>query len=163
MNAPKNGSPTLRQMENAPSPISRVIAFGYSDGPTEGVLQVGDGGEVYQFSLIDELEVGGSDSAEVRLFGLSRLPSQVFQKLVDVLSPYSKPQWPVWVPVWRFPDDVIRQEVDRQVGALHEGPGAVAWLVATSDLLGTLRLVKEVASTGLGTAKSQALEALQLE
>src|SRR5262245_10767151 len=53
MNTPLPICPGLREGNNYPSPVTRVLALGYYDGPTNGVLQCGDGGPVCKFNLIE--------------------------------------------------------------------------------------------------------------
>jgi hypothetical protein len=38
---------------NDPSPVSRVVVFGYSDGATDGVMELA-GGAVYRFDQVGE-------------------------------------------------------------------------------------------------------------
>jgi hypothetical protein len=107
------------------------------------VLQLGEGGEVYWFSLLEETRATDPDELDLRLFGLRPLPPQTLDQLADLLSQYIKPHWPVWVPLWRFPTEGIRMEIDSQVDALVEPAGPTAWKIATADLLGTLHQVQK--------------------
>jgi hypothetical protein len=141
-------SRSLHEGTNCPSPITRVLAFDYHDGPREGILQLGDGGEVYRFVLIEEIERTGPDADNVRVFGLSPLPPQTLDQITDLVSPYSKPRWPVWVPLWRFPTETIRQEIDSRVEALLEPVGPVVWRITTTDLVGTLQQVRACKGAG---------------
>ena len=50
MNTPLPG-PHLHEGRHFPSPVERILALGYYDGPTEGVLRCGTG-EVYRFGLL---------------------------------------------------------------------------------------------------------------
>jgi hypothetical protein len=142
-----NHSQSLQEGTNCPSPITHVIALGYYDGPTEGVLRLGESGEVYRFLLLDEIQPADPDAVDIRLFGLSRLPPQTWDSLIDMLSPYLKPHWPVWVPLWRFPTEAVRKQIDTQVDALLGSAGPVAWKVTTTDLLGTLQQVQRGTDT----------------
>jgi hypothetical protein len=134
----------LRVGENCPSPITRVLALGYTDGPTEGVLQFGEGGPVFRFSLIDEVREAAPDRDDLRLFGLSGLPVGTLDELTKLLSPYLEPRWPVWVPVWRFPTEEIQNDIEGRVDSLLGPGGPVVWLLSATDLLGTVRLVRKV-------------------
>jgi hypothetical protein len=134
----------LRAGNDYPSPITRILALGYYDGPTEGVLQVGDQGRIYRFTLIEEFPGGGEEGTDLRLFGLSPLPPGALGELTTILSPYAEPKWPVWVPLWRFPSDSIRREVEERIDRVLALAGPVQWQVTASDLMGTLRTVKEL-------------------
>jgi len=144
MDRARNHSQSLQEGTNCPSPITRVIAFDYYDGPREGVLQLGEGGEVYRFSLFDVIRPAPAhpEEEDIWLFALSRLPPQTWDRLIDLLAPYLQPRWPVWVPLWRFPTEAVRKQIDAQIDALLGSAGPVAWRVTTTDLLGTLQEVR---------------------
>jgi hypothetical protein len=114
------------------SPISKVLALGYYDGPTDGVLTCASG-EVFKFDLLDEVP------ADVRHYSLAPLPVEAWTALVNVISPYEPPRWPVWCPLWRFPSDV-RPEIERQVAAILQQAGQAQWLIEAEDLLGTIQV-----------------------
>ena len=133
MNAPLTLSPGLREGADYPSPVTRVLAFGYFDGPTEGVLQVGPDGEVYRFVMIDELPGQGADDTDLRSFALSPLAAESLDALVGVLaealSPSLPPNWSLWVPVWRFPSPAIQKDVESRVDHLLGPAGPAVWQV----------------------------------
>jgi hypothetical protein len=135
---------SLRVGSNYPSPITRILALGYSDGPTEGVLQVGDQGEVYRFAVVDQFPGQGDEGTDLRLFGLFPLPPGALGELVTILAPHAEPRWPVWVPLWRFPSDSIRREVEERVDRVLALAGPVQWQITASDLMGRLRTVKDL-------------------
>jgi hypothetical protein len=119
------------------------LVFGYYDGPTHGVLEVGGTGEVYRFELIDDQQDLGKD---VRLFELDPLPNDALNSLTSILSPYIKPAWPYWVVRWMFPSPEVQADVEAQVDEVLRQAGPVVWRVTTTDLLGTLNLVEKVGS-----------------
>jgi hypothetical protein len=114
---------------NDPSPITRVIALNYYDGPTLGVLQVGDGGSVYRFVLLDQRQVETDDEAELRVFGLYPLPADSLDRLASAVSPHVPPRWPVWCPHWQFPTDEIRQAVEAKTDDIVHRAGPLTWVV----------------------------------
>jgi hypothetical protein len=134
---------TFSEGRHLPSPVSRVLAFGYSDGPTDGVLQVGEAGPIYRFALTADQPDLGED---VRLFELASLPADTLDTLTTLLSPYARPHWPTWVPRWMFPGPQVQADVEARVEEVLRQAGPVAWRVATTDLLGVLDIVEKVAA-----------------
>jgi hypothetical protein len=149
MNAPLTLPGGLREGTDVPSPFTHVLAFGYYDGPTEGVLRVGPSGEVYRFVMTDELPPQGADETDLRTFTLSPLPPDTLDTLLGVLvralAPTFEPGWALWVPVWRFDSPAIQQEVESRVDQLLAPAGPAAWEVTAENLLGTLRSVRRLA------------------
>lgn len=81
------------ELRNVRSPFSRIIALGFYDGPTSGVLQCETCQTAYRFDLLD-----WNDDHDVRVFRLAALPPQAFAECVQVLAQAGPPRWPVWVP-----------------------------------------------------------------
>jgi hypothetical protein len=121
--------PGLREGVNDPSPITRVIALDWYDGPTGGVLQVGDAGPVYRFIMLDERQLESDDDTDLRVYGLYPLPADALTRLTDAIAPYMAPRWPVWFPVWKFPSDEIRQTVEAQTDGIINQAGPLTWVV----------------------------------
>ena len=66
MNPTETAPAEIREGTNDPSPIARVIALDWYDGPTDGVLQIGNDGPGYRFALLDVRQ--SADEADVRAF-----------------------------------------------------------------------------------------------
>lgn len=113
---------------NDPSPVSRVIAFGYYDGATDGVMEL-SGGLVYRFDWADE----SSEADLERRYTLRPLPVGSFERLAAVVGEHIEPHWPAWVPVWKFPTDEVRQDVERRVDAILDQAAEPTWQLTTSD------------------------------
>lgn len=125
----------LREGVNDPSPITRLIALGYQDGPTEGVLQMGEGGPEYRFVMLDQRQLDTNDNADVRVYGLYPLPADSIARLTEAISPHIDPRWPVWCPTWRFETDEIRDAVEAKTDDIVEQAGPLSWIVV-GDLSG---------------------------
>src|SRR5712691_7359586 len=111
----------------ATSPFTRIIALGFYDGPTSGVLQCETCARVYRFDILD-----WDDDHEVRVFRLAVLPSQSLDECVAIFAQTDAPRWPVWVPERsKLPSEEARESADRAVeGILHQAESAellVAW------------------------------------
>lgn len=111
--------------------IKQLIALGYYDGPTSGLVKiVVDGEERYfTFDLLswDELQ-------DKRVFGLSELVEQsLFDRIVELAGP---PRWPIWVPEWRFGSESIKataEQVVEQVKRIKPPSRAVMFAPASLD------------------------------
>jgi hypothetical protein len=116
----------LEKFPTAKSPFSRQVALGFYDGPTSGMVQCEVCSAVYRFLMMD-----WDDRQEVRVFSLASLPVQSLEQVIQTLSPYDPPSWPLWFPKWQFPSNDIRQSVDRRIDeilATAEPPRVVvAW------------------------------------
>src|SRR2546430_705384 len=83
------------------SPFSKIIALGWFDGPTSGVIQCGQCSASYKFNTVARDFSGNFDQAawdqgeEIRILTLAPLPMQGFERLVNVLLQEKVPNWPV--------------------------------------------------------------------
>jgi hypothetical protein len=98
----------------AGSPLGRIIALGFYDGPTAGVLECAACGTAYRFDMLD-----WDDDHRVRLFRLGALPPGAFDQCVEILARTDTPRWPVWVPWARSrPPDAGRERADQELQAI---------------------------------------------
>ena len=114
-----------------PTGCRRLLIFGYYDGATDGVLETASG-EVYRFDFVDE--VRDPDGRDRRTFLLRPLPADALDRLAAVIAPYIPPAWPDWLPIWRFPDDAVRAEVESQMDAILDEAGPERWEVTADGL-----------------------------
>jgi hypothetical protein len=119
-----------------PSKITKVLAHGWYDGPTDGVLECGTDGRVYRFTLLDEVRQWPTEAEDVRVFSLAPLPPTALRQLTEAYGRYFKPHWPAWVPVWSFPTAADREALERMTDQVLAQAGPAEWVIATSDLLG---------------------------
>lgn len=115
-----------------PSPVQRILALGFYDGPTEGVLQCGPG-RVYHFEIL----AWDPETQDVRVFSLAPMPPAACDRLAELFARREKPRWPMWVPSW-YED--LKEETD----AVLRQAGPVEWVVATEDLMGTILAAKRI-------------------
>lgn len=120
-----------REGANYLSPVQKILAFGYYDGPTDGVLQCGNT-QVFRFDLLAWEE----ETQDVRGFMLSPLAMEAWERLVALCSNYETPRWPLWL-CWR-------EELRQPIGEILRQAGDVEWVVATEDLLGEILRVKAI-------------------
>jgi len=91
----------------------QVIAFDWYDGPRAGVCSLSHPVAEFCFDLLDEKY--NPDGCDHRLFRLSELPLGSVEEILKALEELGSPLNPVWVPVWRFPNDATRQTAEQTV------------------------------------------------
>jgi len=149
MNTPLPICPGLREGNNYPSPVTRVLALGYYDGPTNGVLQCGDGGPVCKFNLIEGPFSTEDGLWDMRVFAVAPLPGSALALLTEGYSRFWAPLWPVWVPIWYFSDPADEQAMNQLTDEVLSQAGPVEWVIATTDLLTTVRAARSVTAEDL--------------
>ena len=128
----------LSRPSKGPSPFDRVIALGWYDGPTEGLVRCGACARVYRFDLLDSVD----EDRGIRLYSLAPVPTDTMDRLVDVLSPFMTPSWPMWAPLWKFPAEDDRIAVERAVNELMAKVAAPEFVIETAGLLDEIDSVK---------------------
>jgi|SRR5215217_991604 len=122
--------------------FGKLVAFGYNDGPTTGVVQSIDGTTDYCFDLI-AIDVDGLHDhdawdrrEDVRAFSLMELPPGSFERIVSTLSPVEEPTWPTWVPGVRRSSPIIDELIAREVIPILQAPKGQRYVLVAPDLLG---------------------------
>ncbi len=123
---------------NDPSPITRVIILDFYDGALGGVMEVAGGGGAYRFECVNV-----TAEEPHRAFDLRPLPAGSFDRLAGILGEHLDPRWPVWMPVWAFSTDDIREEVERRTDGILELAGEPRWRITTTDTVEFRSLVAE--------------------
>lgn len=118
--------------QNSPAQ-NRVLVLGYSDGPTDGILQFADGRN-FRFQMTH-------DTPEGRGFELSPLPPDALERHVALLEPHHVPRWPIWVPLWRFVSPALQRDIEAASDALlvETGHATSVVMVTNTETLATLR------------------------
>jgi hypothetical protein len=127
-----NGTMHPHQGPNRPATPPRIIVLGFYDGPTEGVIQFGDRGPVFQFTMPDEDRQLASQSDQ-REYAFQPLPPDALDRLAVTLARYLPPSWPVWIPLWRFPSPEVEQSISETIDAILAAAGPPQWRVKTSS------------------------------
>jgi hypothetical protein len=149
MNASLSTDPGLREGIHYPSAVTHVLALGYYDGPTNGVLQCGSGGPVYKFDLIEGPFSTEEGLWDMRVFALAPMPSNALAQLAEAYARFWAPRWPVWVPIWHFQDPADEQAMSRLTDDVLRRAGPAEWVIATTDLLSTIRAARVVTAEDL--------------
>lgn len=110
----------------------RVIAFDWYDGPREGVGSLTVPGGEFYFELLDERH--NPEGLDDRLFRLSELPPGSVEKVERAILELGRPINPVWVPVWKFSNEMARQKADQCVRNVHAQALRTSLVVWTRDM-----------------------------
>ncbi len=127
-----SSSLSWREGANYPSPVEKVLAFSFYDGPTDGVLRCVDG-QVYRFDLLAWEE----QTQDLRVFSLSPLAPAEWARLIALCSSHDFPRWPSWGFRWQEQLRQPIQDILRQASP-------VEWVIATEDLQGEILRVKAI-------------------
>lgn len=129
---------SLHEGVNPPSLVRRVVAWDWRDGPIEGLLQIGESGEVFYFRMLEEKPASG-DEDEIRVFGLYPVPSETLDHLTRTLGAYQQPRQPIWWVVWQFPSESITAQIDELVDSIKDNTGPLIWIIATTSSFDNIR------------------------
>ena len=133
MAAPINGEPGLHEGLNAPSRVSRIVALGFYDGATDGILQIGEQGPVYRFEVPEELDESVAVTSVERPFDLRPLPSDAIDRLVVLLAPHVPARWPFWFVRWPDIPEADKQALAAQIDSTLSEAGPAIWRITTPD------------------------------
>jgi len=121
----------LSRFPKGPSPFDRAIVLGWYDGPTEGLVRCGACKRIFRFVALDSVD----EDRGIRIYSLAPMPADSFERLIDALSPFMTPSWPMWVPRWEFPEEADRINIDRLVDDLIGRADAPELAITTPGLL----------------------------
>lgn len=130
----------LHEGRDYPSPFTKVLAWGYYDGPTHGVVVSEESGEVFKFDIL----TWDTSTQDLRVFSLSPLPGDALTRLTALYERFWKPLWPMWCPMWHFANESDQQEAERLSDEVRNEAGPEKWVIATTDLLGEIRVAKAI-------------------
>jgi hypothetical protein len=136
----------LRGPLKGPSPFDRAIVLGWYDGPTDGLVRCGACGRNYRFELLDSLD----EDHGIRLYSLAPLPADTMDRLVDALSSFMTPSWPMWAPLWRFPTEDDRIAVERAVDEPMARAAPPEFVITTTGFLDEIGDIKAVPADEVG-------------
>lgn len=105
-----------------------VVAFGYYDGPTEGIATAFGVGSRYYFKLI-----AWDGNQDERLYVTTTVDSRTYDRLIMLLSTHQPQQLTrVWIPDWVFRSDAHELEAENIISACRESlEGSTSFLLGT--------------------------------
>jgi len=138
-------TPCCQQLEafsDVKSPFSKIIALGFYDGPTSGIVQCEICSAIYKFEML-----GWDDDQEVRIFSLAPLASAAWTRMVNLLSKHESPKWPLWFPKWEFPSESVRNNVESETDKILASAAMPELVIASNRygdrILAARKLAKE--------------------
>ena len=107
-----------------------IIALGYMDGPTSGVLRLKNG-----YSFVFNVVAFDFDR-ELRVLTLGSLSDDDYDLMIQTLRrAFGDPHWPTWVPLWRFDDVGQRRELESIVNRIIESAIPIAAAVCDDTIM----------------------------
>jgi hypothetical protein len=105
-----------------------TVVLNFYDGPTSGVMRCRSCSAAYRFTMID-----WDDNQDVRIHAFAPLPSNSFQQVVDLLSKYEAPKWPMWFTLRQYTSNRLYDLVEKQLDEILETAGAATMVLALSQ------------------------------
>ena len=134
----------------AGSPFTRIIALDWYDGPRSGLLQCEVCGREFRFELLDE-RLDEGDGPDLRVYSLAPLPAGSIAKVVAALAGTHPPAWPVWAPIWTFPDPEAKAAAEASVDRVIEQAARPELVVVTRDLAAEIREARAITDDDVAT------------
>ena len=97
---------------SAPAVFDRVIALGYYDGPTEGVVSCGACGKNYVFRMCG----WDPDDDDARVFELRPVVNSSLDSVLEIFAHVGPPRSPVWL---RYGGSTLQNSSVEQVTKLR--------------------------------------------
>jgi hypothetical protein len=123
-----------------------TVVLNYYDGPTGGIMQCRSCSAVYRFIMVD-----WDEQRSVRIHALAPLPSNSFAEVVDLLSKYEPPKWPMWSPVLQDLSGEIFDSLQSQLQKILQLAKPATLVMGLSQwgdrILATRRLTREESSS----------------
>jgi len=124
----------LPAFPEAKSPFSKLIALGWYDGPTSGVLECDICSTAYRFEMLDQ-DPDWDEGLDIRIFSLSPLPTGAFAELVEVCEEFfGSPDWPIWVLIWDFGSEAEKNQAAQKIHQIQNRAMNPQLIVATRSL-----------------------------
>ena len=124
----------IGDLRSIPSPFSRVVATGYYDGATDGLVECGTCATVYVFHKLD-----WDEKQDMRVFALSPVFGRAFAELERAGDDKTTPRWPVWV-LGGESTDVVAGIVEQ----MYRAASPEEFIVATTNLLSRIEVWRPV-------------------
>jgi hypothetical protein len=128
---------TLEHTLNTTAPsrwtTRRAIVLDWDDGPRAGVCALAQPPCEFFFHLFAGPPQG--DLLAIHLFAVSELPAGSVAQVESLLEELGRPSGPLWVPVWQFPSDAARRDIEGRLNALLVAARPTPLLVASADWL----------------------------
>jgi hypothetical protein len=119
--------------------FAKVIALGWSDGPTSGLVQCDTCARVFRFEPLDYELNSAHDETDLYVFSLAPLPTEAFEQAMLILPGAAEARWPIWCPPWLFPSGADQVAADKRIANILAQAAAPEYVVASTDGLQNIR------------------------
>jgi hypothetical protein len=96
--------------------LEQAIVLDWYDCPREGFLKLRSPASAWHFRIIGVNDA--VDDREDRLYLLSEISTEDFDRLVDLISIFEEPARPFWVPSWTAVNPIARNRADDYIEEL---------------------------------------------
>jgi hypothetical protein len=128
----------IGEVRQVPSPFVRVVATGYYDGPTDGLVECGSCGTLYEFCKLD-----WDEGQDMRIFSLAPVPGRTLSEIEQSASGRVTPTRPTWVLTGEFD-----KEIEVVVQSIVAAASDAEFVIATENLLSTIEVWRPVGFLG---------------
>ena len=121
--------------------FDKTVARDWYDGFTSGITKSSQLGMAFRFDII-----AWGPSQEKRVFALSPLGIQVFDRIVELLHGQEAARWPIWFPewpIWRSEENAQASEIKLLLSKI----GHPQYAIACDSMFTTLLAAKEFDSS----------------
>ena len=124
---------TIGVVRDVPSPFSRIVATGFYDGPTDGLVECGACRSIYVFEKLD-----WDDQQDIRVFSLSPVVCDELDGLMESVVVYGG-----ILPIWVVPADVPA-DFRRRLEVVMRSAAPAEFVVAGQSLLRKLEVWRPI-------------------
>lgn len=142
-------SQNFPSLKNFKSPFSKAIVFSYYDGPTSGIVDCCDNLTSYKFEMLE-----WDATQDIRIFTLAEMPPKSFVFVTETLSQWEKPKLPLWVPVWEFESNVIKEKIEAEIDNILKETSPPQIVVATVNILDEILSAKKISPTDINSTRN---------
>ncbi len=115
---------------NRPAQAHRVVVTDQYDGAVEALVQFRDGGTVYRLDMLSD------HSARPRTWTVRPMQADALDEFVRIVAQHIPPNWPVWIPTWKFPTEAILRSVTDQTQSIMDRVGEPCGTISSTDPYG---------------------------
>jgi hypothetical protein len=111
----------------------QAVILDWYDGPREGFCALDEPNCEFYFKLFAEMT--SSDDLDDRLFRLYATSCPVLDDIVSSLSVLGQPFRPCWIPIWRFPDERLKSDIESRIDDIIRSSEVTDVIIRTTDMV----------------------------
>jgi hypothetical protein len=116
-----------------------VLSLGWYDGTTSGLAKCASCFTVFKYDI-----VAWDADQEQRIFALSHIATQAFDRIVDALGAFESPKWPFWNPRWNIVPPELKEQTKSKVDGYLSPTNEPVFLIASDRELKRIFAVGQI-------------------